>query len=680
MSILTIDFETRSVADLKAVGVYHYASHPTTQVLCLALKDRGAEPVVWMPDDILTPDVRFAATASGLPLIDTAAMLSMIDGADAIEAHNAGFELEMWRGVMTARWGYPMLPASKIRCTAARAVVAGFPRPLDQAGAAVLAGEWKDDKGSRLMMKMCKPRKPTKAEMDREPDRTLWWHEKPEDLARLAEYCRQDTRAQESLSMALPELTPQEQSLFLFDLAVNRRGIAVDTEAVDAIAEATTANAKRLTSEFQDLTGLDSPTQRDATLRLLQDMGVSISGLTSRDVNEALTDDETALLGDAAAAMDPKALRVLEIRKSLSRSSVAKYHAMRRAVCSDGRLRGLFMYYGASTGRWAGRLVQPQNFPRGTFSDVDGAILNFKVNDAEAVELLYGDIPVVASTCLRGMLIPAPGHDFIAADYSAIEGRVLAWLAREETALDVYRSGRDPYKVAAAAIYHTTYDRVDKAQRQIGKVAELACGYQGAVGAFSAMAANYGLELPEDEVKEIVAKWRASRPKTVGWWYELENSAVAALERPGEEFRAGHVTLAVMDKALIVRLPSRRCLYYRNPRMEEKDVPWGGRKLCVAYDGVDSYTRSWKVQYLYGGKIAENVTQAVARDILCRGMLLAEAGGYPIVMHVHDEAVAEVPEGFGSVEGFESLLCSAPPWAAGLPLKAEGWRGKRYRK
>lgn len=680
MSILTIDFETRSVADLKAVGVYHYASHPTTQVLCLALKERGAEPVVWMPDDILTPDVRFAATASGLPLIDTTTMLSMIDGADAIEAHNAGFELEMWRGVMTARWGYPMLPASKIRCTAARAVVAGFPCPLDQAGAAVLADEWKDDKGSRLMMKMCKPRKPTKAEMDREPDRALWWHEKPEDLARLAEYCRQDTRAQESLSMALPELTPQEQSLFLFDLAVNRRGIAVDTEAVDAIAEATTDNAKRLTSEFQDLTGLDSPTQRDATLRLLQDMGVSISGLTSRDVDDAMTEEDAALLGDDAAGMDPKVLRVLEIRKSLSRSSVAKYHAMRRAVCPDGRLRGLFMYYGASTGRWAGRLVQPQNFPRGTFSDVDGAILNFKVNDAEAVELLYGDIPVVASTCLRGMLIPAPGHDFIAADYSAIEGRVLAWLAREETALDVYRSGRDPYKVAAAAIYHTTYDRVDKAQRQIGKVAELACGYQGAVGAFSAMAANYGLELPEDEVKEIVAKWRASRPKTVGWWYELENSAVAALERPGEEFRAGPVTLAVMDKALIVRLPSRRCLYYRNPRREEKDVPWGGRKLCVAYDGVDSYTRRWKVQYLYGGKIAENVTQAVARDILCRGMLLAEAGGYPIVMHVHDEAVAEVPEGFGSVEGFEALLCSAPPWAAGLPLKAEGWRGKRYRK
>jgi DNA polymerase bacteriophage-type len=221
---------------------------------------------------------------------------------------------------------------------------------------------------------------------------------------------------------------------------------------------------------------------------------------------------------------------------------------------------------------------------------------------------------------------------------------------------------------------------VTKPERQIGKVAELACGYQGAVGAFQAMGRNFGLELPEEEVEEIVDKWRASRPKTKGWWYELENCAIAALERPGDEFQAGPVSLSVMDRAILIRLPSGRCLYYRNPRQEEKEVPWGGKKMCVAHDGVDSYSRRWKTQYLYGGRIAENVTQAVARDILCRGMLAAEAAGYRIVMHVHDEAVAEVPEGFGGVEEFEKLLCAPIPWAPGLPLKAEGWRGKRYRK
>lgn len=675
MRILTIDFETRSADDLKSVGVYHYAADPSTDVLCLALKERGAEPVVWMPEERLTPEVRFAAQASGLPLVDTAAMLAMVEGADAIEAHNAGFELEIWRQVMAARRGFPMLPARKLRCTAARAVVAGFPRPLDQAGAAVLAGEWKDDKGSRLMLKMCKPRKPKRGE---DPG-AVYWHETPADLVRLAEYCCQDTRAQESLAMALPELPASEQALFLFDLAVNGRGVAVDLAAVDAISAAVEANADRLRTEFRGITGLDSPTQRDATLKLLQEMGVPISGLTARDVDDALTDDDAALLG-GASGIDPKAAKVLEIRKSLSKSSLAKYQAMRRAVCPDGRLRGMFMYYGAATGRWAGRLVQPQNFPRGTFADVDGAIALFQAGDAESLEMMYDDLPIAASSCLRGMIVAAPGHDFVAADYSAIEGRVLAWLAGEETALDVYRSGRDPYKVAAAAIHHKTYDDVTKPERQIGKVAELACGYQGAVGAFQAMGRNFGLELPEEEVKEIVDKWRASRPRTVSWWYELENCAVAAIERPGDEFQAGPVSLSVMDRALLIRLPSGRCLYYRNPRQEEKEVPWGGKKMCVAHDGVDSYSRRWKTQYLYGGRIAENVTQAVARDILCRGMLAAEAAGYRIVMHVHDEAVAEVLEGFGGVEEFEKLLCAPIPWAPGLPLKAEGWRGKRYRK
>lgn len=676
--ILTLDFETRSTVDLKSVGLYRYASDPGTDVLCLALKERGSEPVVWMPEERLTPGVRFAARAGGLPLIDTDEMMALVTDADVIEAHNAGFELEMWRQVMTARRGYWMLPVRKLRCTAARAVYAGYPRALEQACSAVLTSEWKDMGGSRLMLKMCQPRKPKRNE---EPG-VVYWHEEPADLVRLAEYCAQDTRAQEALSLALPELPASEQALFLFDLEVNLRGAAVDLPAVEAISALVAANSERLTQEFRGLTGLDSPTQRDATLQLLQEMGVQISDLTARNVSDALegdNDDRSAIMGEQAPGLDPMAVRVLEIRKALSKSSLAKYQAISRAVCADSRVRGLFMYYGATTGRWAGRLVQPQNFPRGSFADVDGAIALFQAGDAEAVELLYDDLPVAASSCLRGVIVSAPGYDFIAADYSAIEGRVLAWLAREETALDVYRSGRDPYKVAAAAIYHKPYQDVAKPERQIGKVAELACGYQGSVGAFQAMGRNFGLDLPEDEVKGIVQGWRSSRPKTVSWWYELEACALAALERPGDEFRAGPVLLSVLDNALLIRLPSGRGLYYRNPHLEEKEVPWG-RKTCIAHDGLDSYTRKWATQYLYGGRLAENITQAVARDILCRGMLAAEAAGYRIVMHVHDEAVAEVPEGFGSVEDFERLLCAPIPWAPGLPLKAEGWRGKRYRK
>ena len=278
------------------------------------------------------------------------------------------------------------------------------------------------------------------------------------------------------------------------------------------------------------------------------------------------------------------------------------------------------------------------------------------------------------------MIIPETGKDFICADYASIEGRVLAWLAGEETALDVYRSGKDPYKVAAAAIYHVSYDEVMKEQRFIGKIAELALGYQGAKGAFTQMAMGYGVALPEKEVEEIVANWRESRPKTVAFWFGLERACREALDKPGKAYEFRGIKFIVRHGFLAMRLPSGRCLWYKNPHMAEKEMPWGETKWVVAFDGVNSTTRKWCTQYLYGGLLAENATQATARDILVNGMFNAEEAGYPIVMHVHDEIVSEVPEGFGSVESFENLICTLPDWAEGLPIAAEGWRGKRYKK
>ena len=337
---------------------------------------------------------------------------------------------------------------------------------------------------------------------------------------------------------------------------------------------------------------------------------------------------------------------------------------------ADERLRGMFMYHGAGTGRWTGRIVQLQNLPRGTFPDVDWAIELFRNHDLDMLSMFYGDVTPAAATCLRGMLIPAEGHDFVCADYSSIEGRVLAWLAGEESALDVYRSGRDPYKVAAAAIYHTSYDEVTKAQRQRGKVAELACGYQGSVNAFNAMAVNYGVNLPEDEVREIVGKWRDSRPVTVRFWYSLEKACTRAVEEPGSVWTCGKIRFKVSDGFLKMRLPSGRVLWYASPRIALKEMSWGEQKAVVAFDGVDSKTRKWGQQYLYGGLLAENATQATARDLLVNGMFAVEAAGYPIVLHVHDELVAEV----------EKLMCRLPDWGKDIPVKAEGWRGKRYKK
>lgn len=667
MKKLTIDFETRSAAPIKKVGAAAYAQHDTTEIICLALKWEGREPVIWY-----SPGFRGALHDFVLrEVVDTEEAMAMVAEADIIEAHNAAFEYFIWKYVGVPRYGFIPLDAKKLRCSAAKAAMYGLPRDLAGACAAAGVPQQKDTEGSRLMLSLCKPRRPLKAEMLRDPDweTRLYWRGTSEELARLGRYCMQDVRAEESLSSVLPELPEQEQTLWLLDLTINDRGIRVDVPAAKSILRCVETHSADMTREFRRLTGLDSPKQRDATLRHLLALGVEMDGLTKGDVEKALETTE-----------NEAAKRILEIRQSLSKSSTAKYQAFIDARCSDDRIRGCFMYHGAGTGRWAGRIIQPQNFPRGSFSDVEPCIKLFHEDNVEGIKLLYGDPMVAASTCIRSMIVPAPGHDFVCADYSSIEGRVLAWIAGEESALDVYRRGRDPYKVAAAAIYHVDYDAVTKPQRQIGKVAELALGYQGATGAFNMMALGYGVTVPEAEVQRIVENWRASRPMTTQLWRSLEDACRNAVINPGRVTQYRDIKMVVRSHMLAIRLPSGRCLWYANPRIEMKDMKWGGQKEVIAFDGVNSTTRKWGTQYLYGGLLAENVTQATARDLLVNGMFAVESAGYPVVMHVHDEMVSEVPENFGSVEEYENLMCTLPAWAAGLPLKAEGWRGKRYKK
>ena len=660
MRVLHIDFETRSCADLKKFGAARYAQDPTTEVICLALKWQGQEPVLWY-----SPNFR-----SGVQSVSDETVKRMVTEAEAISGHNVSFEFFIWKYVMP-RYGFAMFDARKLRCSLAKAAMYGLPRSLEQACEAIGVAQQKDKEGSRLMLRLCKPRRALKADMMNDPDweTRTYWYGSPEEFARLGAYCMQDVRAEEALSSRLPDLPETEQRVWQLDLAINDRGVRVDAEAAQAVLDCIGAHSEKLTKEFARMTGLASPSQRDATLRCLLALGVQMEGLRAKDVEEALATTENKM-----------AKRILEIRQSLSKTSTAKYTTLLGAKMLDDRLRGMFMYHGAGTGRWTGRIVQLQNLPRGSFSDVDWAIDLFRNHDLEMLSMFYGDIPPAAATCLRGMLIPAEGKDFICADYSSIEGRVLAWLAGEESALNVYRAGHDPYKVAASAIYHVAYDDVQKKQRQIGKVAELALGYQGSVNAFNAMAVNYGVTLPEDEVREIVAKWRDSRPVTVQFWRNLERACTRAVEKPGSVWDCGKIRFKVSDGFLKMRLPSGRVLWYARPRIALKEMSWGEQKAVVAFDGVDSKTRKWGQQYLYGGLLAENATQATARDLLVNGMFAVESAGYPIVLHVHDELVAEVPEGFGSVEEFERLMCTLPEWGKTIPVKAEGWRGKRYKK
>ena len=488
----------------------------------------------------------------------------------------------------------------------------------------------------------------------------------------------QDVRATETLSDALPDLIRPEQRIWLMDLVIKDRGLYLDARSVEALKVCTDVERTLLIYEFQKITkdedegkdkpGIDSPNNVGELLEYLREHGIETDRVDKDTIAELLKSN-----------LNPKIRRVLEIRQACAKSSTAKLEPMVHARNKDGRVRGSLLYHGAVTGRWAGKGLQPQNFPRGSLGSderVEACIAAFNKGDLDLIRREYGDVMTAAASCLRGMIIPAPGHDFICADFSSIEGRVLAWLAGEGMALDVYRKGRDPYKVNAAQIYGVAYDDVSKDQRQVGKVAELALGYQGSVGAFSRMGATYGVELPEEEIKGIVRQWRLAHPMTKNLWSELERSAKDAVLHPGEVvgLECRGIAFRCDGWLLQMRIPSGRTLCYRHPEIAIVEKSWGPKEAILHLDNTGTKKE------LYGGPLTENLTQAVARDLLANAIFNVEARGYLVVLHVHDELVSEVPEGFGSVEELCDLMCQLPPWADGLPMKAEGWRGKRYRK
>lgn len=366
--------------------------------------------------------------------------------------------------------------------------------------------------------------------------------------------------------------------------------------------------------------------------------------------------------------------RAIELRLSLAKTPSSKYEAIR--VRTEGsRVRGALLYHGASTGRWSSTGINLQNMPRPSFDNTDTCIELFKYRDPDTISMLFGDPMEALSSCLRGMITAPEGRRLIVADYSAIEARVLAWLAGQRDVIDVFKSHGKLYEHTAAQIYRIPLDQVTKAQRQIGKVAALALGYQGAVGAFQSMAGNYGLHVEDAQAEQIKNDWREANKNIVQFWYDLDAAAVAAV-RDGEQHSVGNISFKKSGTFLYCRLPSGRLLAYCQPRVEQGR--FGNDQ--VTYMGINSYSRKWERQHIYGGKWAENVTQAIARDLMAEAMLRVESAGYEVVLSVHDELLAEADDGFGSVEEFEALMCELPTWAKGLPLNAAGFEAKRYRK
>lgn len=690
---IIVDFESRSELDMKKVGAHVYAAHPSTEIFCMAYKFDEALPKIHVSKKFLHAEVMSAKGLSSsirdfAPIAD-----QLLSSKYVLEAHNAEFERAMWHHICHKRWGWPDLPIERWRCSAAKAAELGLPRKLDTVGLACDLPITKDKIGHRLMLKMCKPRKPLKAEKIEWllhkfiiPDKKSYtdedllraaremptlWHESAEDLIRLFRYCIQDVEAEHCLSKYIRPLSPREQQVWFLDQKINARGVHIDVEGAKAALELLKGPEDEMLEELKVITGgaITSTRKIQVTKDWLATQDVHLDNLQKDTVEKALLEDS---LGHGVAR------RVLEIRQSLSKSSTKKFNAMPLRSSEDNRARGVHVFHGGHTGRWSGRGIQTQNMPRPEFRNLDLCVDAIKRKDFALIPFLWGDPAKVAASCTRSMICAAPGKDFICGDFSSIECVGISWLAKEEIILDAFRRKEDVYKLAATAIYPVRYEDVTKAQRRIGKVATLALGYQGAVGAFQKMATGYGVTLPDAAVKGIVKSWREKHTRIVAYWKENEYAVKRAI-KTGKPVRVGAITWGVDGDYLFCKLPSGRLMAYYKPELRLAKSPYG-MKESITYMGVDPDTTHWGRVHTYGGKLVENVVQGVARDMLVWAMFRVEAAGYPIVMHVHDELLTEVPKGFGSIEELENIMSVVPSWAEGCPLSAEGWTGNRYRK
>ncbi|WP_176074362.1 DNA polymerase [Brucella intermedia] len=701
MTVAHIDFETRSAVDLTKTGAYVYAADPTTDVWCAAYAI-GDEPVkVWTP---------------GEPLPDDLAEHIMMGGV--MVAHNAAFERIIFHYIMGPRYGWPMPDVTQWRCTMAMAYALALPGSLENAAPAAGLDIAKDMAGRRLMLQMAKPRKILnekkladarlnmaslngnasmnavlkRGQYKSECDAVIQWWDEPAKLQKLIEYCKQDVEVERALEKRLRPLSESELALWHLDQIINDRGILVDQSLCEAAKQVVAKAQVALDDKMFRLTNgtVSKCTNRNQIVKWVRDQGVQCDSINKASMETLLEED---------SPIPPHVREVLELRRESAKASVAKIDALLNGRSpEDGRAKGLLQYHAASTGRWGGRRFQPQNIKRPNESDIDTAIEIVATGDYDYVTMMYEQPLSVVGDCLRGMVMASEGHRIIAADYSNIEGRVLAWLAGEQWKLDAFRAydagaGHDLYKIAAGKILGKDPGTVTKDERQSpGKVSELALGYQGGVGAFRTMGGAAVELMDDDEINVIKDAWRDAHPNIRQFWFDMEDAAVRAVQSKGATTTCGKVKFKYAGSWLFMRLPSGRLLAYPYPEVREFDTPWGDPKEGLTYFSTidpskkakviddDRNGTSWARIKTYGGMLVENATQAVARDIMADAMPRLEAAGYKILLTVHDEVVTEVPDDHGSVEEMETIMSTLPEWAAGCPVAAEGFEAKRYRK
>lgn len=648
------DYETRSEIDLKLCGAYEYARHSSTQILCLAWRVGTKEELATAPTQWWSP-----FTDSELP--------DYTERDDIIcVAHNAFFEEMVTRYLLTKhlKVNPRLLEPEYWQCTAALAASHALPRKLEEACKALNLPHQKNMEGHRLMMKMCKPRKATKYNKAK-------WHNKIEDLKKLIEYCVDDIEAETDLFLELPELDPIEQLTWVLDQKINFRGAAVDRELVDTALQMIKTETQNLNKETFELTkgAIESTTKRDKTLQWVRDRGANLENMQAGTIAEALKSNE----------LPDEVERILEIRQAISKTSTAKYQAFEFRSRTDSRIRDTLLYHGASTGRWSGRGVQVHNFPRGTLKDPYSAVEAVKTKDIEWVRTLYGNPMNVLSSILRSVIVASEGKELFCGDFSAIEARVLFWVAGHEEGLQAYRENRDLYRELAMIIYNKNLIDITDPEREVGKRGILGSGFGMGWKKFQETCADFGQEISDAVAQKAIQAYRTIHAPVPQLWWNLEKAAISAVSR-GSVFEINKTSWWVENNFLYCKLPSGRKLAYYGPEIRYTLTPWGEKRATLYHWGVDPLTKKWILSGTYGGRLTENVVQATARDVMRDSMLRLEPKNYLTLLSVHDELLNENDKGAGNLEEYNKLMARLEPWSTGIPIQVKCWTGPRYMK
>lgn len=637
MTILSIDIETQSGEDLKKSGVYRYAADSSFRIILFAyaINDLPLKVI-----DLIRDEMPFE-------------ILQMLTDPNVIKtAFNANFE----RTCISAHFGI-VCPPEQWRCTMVWATTLGLPNSLDQVAKAMSLEDQKDANGKRLIRQFCTP--PFTDPKDA-----------PEKWEQFIEYCRQDVEVERAIRKKLERFEMQEWDLWSLDQNINDYGVCLDSELIDCAIAANERNEEELINEYTRITGIENPDSLVQMKKWMAERGVVADTLTKDSVKDLIK-----------AVKDSDVRRVLLIRQELAKTSVSKYYAMKSSIGFDGRVRGLLQFYGASrTGRFAGRLIQVQNLPQNKLHDLDLARQLLKDKKYDELDLLFGNVPDTLSQLIRTALVPDKGCRFIVSDFSSIEARVLAWLSGERWVMDVFDGDGKIYEATAAQMFNVPMETISKGHpnyeyRAKGKVANLACGYAGGVNALKKMGGEK-MGLSEQEMQDIVSKWRKANPNIVRFWYDVENACKDAITYR-TTIRLNHgIVVCVKSNILFIKLPSGRSLAYVKPKIDINNFG----KEQIAFMGMDSISKQWTQQYTYSGKLVENIVQAVARDCLAVALLRLNRAGYRINLHVHDEVVLSVPNGESSIEEIEQIMGLPIEWAKGLNLTAGAYECDYYKK